>query len=190
MTAHGDRRGRGVGEIKAQTRKVFERLSEAGRSFVVGVMEHAEALAALTCPTVNALKRFVPESFAPYTASWGYNNRSTAVRIPRSDRVRVETRIPAAEANTYLTTAAVLAAGLHGMWEEIKPGEPGTGYVTEGRHLHRTQGVALRALEEDDLLREALGEELIEVYLGAKRAELDSFVEAVTDWEKRYLDVL
>lgn len=166
------------------------RLSDEGRAFVGGVLEHAEALAALTCPTVNALKRFVPETFAPYTASWGYNNRSTAVRIPRSAPVRVETRIPAAEANPYLTTAAVLAAGLHGLEERIDPGEPGEGYVTDGRRLPRTQGLALQALEGDEVLREALGEELIEVYLDAKRAELASFVEHVTDWEQRYLDVL
>jgi glutamine synthetase len=167
-----------------------DRLSAAGRAFVGGVLEHAEAITALTCPTVNALKRFVPETFAPYTASWGYNNRSTAVRIPRSDPLRVETRIPAAEANPYLTSAAVLAAGLDGMERDADPGEPGTGYVTEGRRLPRTPGLALRSLEEDDVLRDALGEELIEVFLAAKRAELDSFVEHVTDWEKRYLDVI
>jgi glutamine synthetase len=167
-----------------------DRLSETGRAFVGGVLEHAEALTALTCPTVNALKRFVPETFAPYTASWGYNNRSTAVRIPQSDPVRVETRIPTAEANPYLTTAAILAAGLHGMDEGIDPGPPGEGYVTEGRPLPRTPGLALRALEEDDVLRDALGEELVEVFLDAKRAELDAFVEHVTDWEQRYREVL
>lgn len=167
-----------------------DELSTAGRGFVGGVLEHAEALAALTCPTVNALKRFVPETFAPYTASWGYNNRSTAVRIPRSDPVRVETRIPAAEANPYLTTAAVLAAGLHGMDAGLDPGEPGEGYVTEGRRLPRTPEPALAALEDDAVLRDALGGELIDVYLDAKHAELDAFVEHVTDWEQRYMEVL
>ena len=167
-----------------------DRLSATGRAFVGGVLEHAEAIAALTCPTVNALKRFVPETFAPCTASWGYDNRSTAVRIPDSDPVRIETRIPAAEANPYLTTAAVLAAGLDGMERDLEPGEPGTGYVTEGRRLPRTPGLALRSLEEDDVIRDALGEELIEVFLAAKRAELDSFVEHVTDWEERYLEVI
>jgi glutamine synthetase len=165
-------------------------LSATGRAFVGGVLEHAEAITALTCPTINALKRFDPETFAPYTASWGYNNRSTAVRIPESDPVRVETRIPAAEANPYLTAASIVAAGLHGIEAEIDPGEPGTGYVTEGRRLPRTPGLALRALEDDDVLREALGEELVEVYLDAKRAELDSFLEEVTDWEQRYREVL
>jgi glutamine synthetase len=166
------------------------RLSSTGRAFVGGVLEHAEAITALTCPTIKALKRFVPETFAPYTASWGYNNRSTAVRIPQSDPVRVETRIPAAEANPYLTTAAILAAGLHGIEEDIDPGDPGAGYVTEGRRLPRTPGLALRALEEDEVIQNALGEELIEVYLAAKRAELDAFVEEVTDWEQRYREIL
>jgi glutamine synthetase len=166
------------------------RLSATGRAFVGGVLAHAEAIVALTCPTINALKRFVPRTFAPYTASWGYNNRSTAVRIPRSEPVRVETRIPAAEANPYLTTAVVLAAGLHGMREGLDPGDPGEGYVTEGRRLPRTPELALRALEEDDVIRDALGEELVEVFLAAKRFELDAFVEQVTDWEKRYMEII
>ena len=165
-------------------------LSQTGRAFVGGVLEHAEAITALTCPTINALKRFVPETFAPYTASWGYNNRSTAVRIPHSDPVRVETRIPAAEANPYLTTAVILAAGLHGIEEDIDPGDPESGYVTEGQRLPRTPGVALQALAEDDVLRTALGEELIQVYLDAKHAELDAFIETVTDWEQRYREIL
>jgi glutamine synthetase len=76
------------------------------------------------------------------------------------------------------------------MERDLDPGEPGTGYVTEGRRLPRTPGLALRALEENDTLRDALGEDLIEVFLAAKRAELDSFVEHVTDWEERYLEVL
>lgn len=166
-----------------------DELSAAGRGFVGGVLEHAESLVALTCPTINSLKRFQPETFAPFTASWGYNNRSTAVRVPHSDPTRVETRIASADANPYLVTAAVLAAGMHGMREEIDPGPPGEGYVTEGRRLPRTPGVAYRALEEDDVLREALGDELVEVYLAARRAELESFLDHVTDWEKRYLDV-
>lgn len=167
-----------------------QQLSATGRAFVGGVLDHAEAITALTCPTVNALKRFIPETFAPYTASWGYNNRSTAVRIPQSDPVRVETRIPAAEANPYLTTAAILAAGVDGIRNETDPGEPGTGYVTEGRRLPRTPGLALRALEEDDVLRAALGEELIQVYLDAKRTELNAFIEEVTDWEQRYIETI
>ncbi|ADD07640.1 glutamine synthetase (plasmid) [Natrialba magadii ATCC 43099] len=166
-------------------------LSATGRAFVGGLLEHADALVALGCPTINSFKRFTPGSFSPYTRSWGYNNRTAAVRIPESKPLRVENRIPGADANPYLVVAATLAAGFHGVRENIDPGEPVDGDAAGQRPpLEDSPEVALRALENDDVLTEALGEEFIQAYTAVKRREREKFNDHVTDWERRYLGVL
>lgn len=167
------------------------RLSETGRSFVGGVMEHAEALTALCCPTVNSFKRFQPGTFSPFTRSWGYNNRTALIRVPESTPVRVENRLPGADVNPYLVVAATLAAGFHGIREGLDPGDPVDGDAAGQRPpLGRSPEIALRALEADDVLTEALGREFVRAFTAVKREELDRFYEYVTDWETRYLEVV
>ena len=166
-------------------------LSATGRAFVGGLVEHADSLVALGCPTINSFKRFTPGTFSPYTESWGYNNRTAAIRVPESGPVRVENRIPSADANPYLVVAATLAAGFHGVREDIDPGDPVDGDAAGQRPpLEDSQEVALRALEDDDVLTEALGEEFVRVYTAVKRCEREKFNDNVTDWERRYLGVL
>lgn len=99
-----------------------EALSERGRHFLGGLLDHADALAAVGTPTLNGFKRFDPDGFVPYTASWGWDNRQTMVRIP-AGTTRFESRIGAADANPYLVIAATLAAGLDGMREGLDPGD-------------------------------------------------------------------
>jgi glutamine synthetase len=166
-------------------------LSETGLSFVGGLLEHAEALVGLCCPTLNSFKRFTPGSFSPFTRSWGYNNRTAAVRVPEAAPARIENRIPSADANPYLVVAGTLAAGLHGVREGLDPGEPVEGDAQGKRPpLPRSPEVALRALEADDALVSALGEEFVRAFAAVKRRELDLFGDHVTDWEKRYLEVM
>lgn len=167
------------------------RLSETGRSFVGGVLEHADALSALCCPTINSFKRFQPGTFSPFTQSWGYNNRTALLRVPESSPVRVENRLPGADANPYLVVAATLAAGFHGIREGIDPGDPVDGDAAGQRPpLGRSPAIALRALEADDVLTEALGREFVRAFVAVKREELDRFYGHVTDWEKRYLEIV
>lgn len=167
------------------------KLSEMGRHFVGGILEHIEGLTALCCPTLNAFKRFTPGSFSPYTVSWGYNNRTAAVRIPESTPIRIEQRLPSADANPYLVIAGTLAAGMHGVREEIDPGEPVNGDAAGKRPpLPRSQEIVLRALEDDDVLVETLGSEFVRAFTAVKRREHQLFNDHVTDWEKRYLEVL
>src|SRR5436309_2957325 len=96
------------------------------RSFVAGVLEHAPALMAFLNPTVNAYRRILPDSLAPTHANWGFDNRTTFIRIPpeRGHGTRVEIRVGDGAANPYLGTAAVLAAGLDGVRRSPEPPEP------------------------------------------------------------------
>ncbi|QHS16049.1 glutamine synthetase family protein [Halopenitus persicus] len=159
-------------------------LSERGRHFVGGLMEHADALAALGTPSINGFKRFEPNSFAPYTASWGYDNRMTAVRVPPGV-VRPENRIASADANPYLVIAGTIAAGLDGLRRELEPPAPTEGDPTGDRpELPRSPEVALRALETDDAMVDLLGEDVVRVYAASKRRELQAFRDHVTDWER------
>jgi len=167
-------------------------LSATGRQFVGGLLEHFDALAAILAPTLNSFKRFQPGGFAPATASWSYGNRMTSVRVPESGPVRVENRLGSADANPYLVTAATLAAGFHGVAAGIEPDDPVSGDPAGRRDpLPATPGLALRALEHDDVLIEALGQEFVDVYLAVKRTELAAFNDHVTDFERdQYVETL
>jgi glutamine synthetase len=160
------------------------RLSETGRRFVGGVLEHADALVALQCPSINAYKRFQPGGFVPYTASWGYDNRMAGVRIP-IDEPRVEVRLGSADANPYVVIASTLAAGAHGIQEGIDPGEPIDDRDPAGDRpaLERTPELALRALEDDDVLVDALGEAFVRAYAAVRRQGIEDFYDRVTDYE-------
>ncbi|MFD1633317.1 glutamine synthetase family protein [Haloplanus ruber] len=166
-------------------------LSTFGRQFVGGILEHADALTAVGTPTLNAFKRFDPDGFAPYTASWGADNRMTGVRVPQGTP-RIENRMPSAGANPYLVAAATLAAGYDGLRRELDPGDPIAGDpIGEAPRLPQSPGAALRALETDATLTELLGEELVRAYTASKRRELESFRETVTDWERtQYVETL
>ena len=92
-------------------------LSGMARQMIAGVIEHADAIAAFTNPTVNAYKRLGPDTLAPYRSNWGYDNRSTMIRIPpeRGQGTRLELRIGDGSANPYVVIAVVLAAALDGI---------------------------------------------------------------------------
>jgi glutamine synthetase len=163
-----------------------EGLSERGRHFLGGLLEHADALAAVGTPTLNGFKRFDPDGFVPYTASWGRDNRQTMVRIP-TGTTRLESRVSAADANPYLVIAATLAAGFHGMDAELDPGDPVEGNPTGRRpELPRSPETALAALEADEVMGEYLGEDVIRAYAATKRRELEAFRDTVTAWEREH----
>src|SRR4029450_8489455 len=96
------------------------------RQFVGGQQALMPELLAMIAPTVNSYRRLIPGFWAPTAASWGVENRTTALRvIPGSAKsTRVEYRVGAADANPYLALAAAVAAGLWGIGDKIDPGEP------------------------------------------------------------------
>jgi glutamine synthetase len=165
-------------------------LSSLALHFIAGIVEHLPALTAVCNPTVNSYKRLVPGIWAPCNTAWGPDNRSVNLRVPPElgDGARVEFRSPDSAANPYLAAAATLAAGLDGIRSRLSPPEPTTGdaYRESESHdrLPRTLLGALEALEDDEVLRDALGELLVEEYVTIKREEFDRYQHHVSDWER------
>ncbi|HST67423.1 MAG TPA: glutamate--ammonia ligase [Mycobacteriales bacterium] len=169
------------------------------RHFVAGLLEHAPALAALTCPTVNSYKRLVPKlvdgsvSWAPVWAAYGMNNRSCMLRLP-DNRPAVENRTVDMTANMYLATAFSVAAGLEGIEKELDPGDPvrddtsGWQRTGDSRAVPRTLLEAVDAFAVDPLVAATLPADFVESYVDMKRREWDSYHNVVTPWElDRYL---
>jgi glutamine synthetase len=160
------------------------------RRFTAGVLAHAPAVMAFLNPTVNAYRRLVPDSLAPTRANWGWDNRTTFIRIPpeRGRATRVEVRVGDASANPYLATAALLFAGLHGLRDELPLPEPiaGDAYAMgelAGRALPDSLDAALDALETDPFLRHAMGPEIVDTFCALKRSETSRHRQWVSDWE-------
>jgi glutamine synthetase len=142
-------------------------------------------------PTINAFRRIQPDSLAPTHANWGWDNRSTFVRIPpeRGGATRIEIRVGDGAANPYLAIAAVLAAGTDGVRRRLEPPEPvaGDAYRADAEHaggrLPASLDEALDALEADDVLTGALGREIVDTFLAVKRFECERHRAWVSDWE-------
>jgi glutamine synthetase len=166
-------------------------VSDEMGAFVAGMVRHASALMALLNPTVNAYRRIQPDSLAPTHANWGWDNRSTFVRIPpeRGRGTRIELRVADGAANPYLAIAAVLIAGAAGVREGLTPPAPvaGDAYRAEesviGTRLPVSLDEALAALAADDVLRDGLGPEIVDTFLTVKNFELDRHRAWVSDWE-------
>lgn len=179
-------------------------LSRLAYSFIAGQMAHARALAAVVAPTVNSYKRLTPGFEAPVYICWAHLNRSALIRVPakragQEGAARIELRCPDPSANPYLAFAAMLAAGLDGIEQDLTPPAPVNEdvYDFDERELReRAIGVlpgtlaeALDELERDAVIREALGPAITETLLRARRAEWDEYRIQVTPWElERYLE--
>ncbi len=173
-----------------------EQLSSVALSMIAGIVEHADALSAFTNPTINAFKRLGPDTLAPYRANWGWDNRSTMVRIPpeRGQGTRLELRIGDGAANPYVVSAAVLAAALDGIQRGLTPPVALDGWTYEDESasvLPMTLGEALDALAADEILTGRLGPLFVETFVTLKRDEIDRYnaevpepdTRDVTDWE-------
>ncbi|MCZ6862084.1 MAG: type III glutamate--ammonia ligase [Alphaproteobacteria bacterium] len=170
-------------------------ISELGYQFLGGVLHHAEALPAITNPTVNSYKRInAPRTtsgatWAPNTVTYGGNNRTHMVRIP--DAGRFEFRLADGAANPYLLQAVHLAAGLHGIEEQIDPGQRldidmyEEGHtVKDAKKLPLNLLDAIRNFENDSYLQKALGEEFSNAYVKLKTDEWNRFCRHLTQWER------
>jgi glutamine synthetase len=167
----------------------FDGVTDEMRRFTAGILAHAPALTAFLNPTVNAYKRLVPDSLAPTHANWGWDNRTTFIRIPaeRGRATRVEVRVGDGSANPYLAIAATLFAGLHGLRDRLELPEPtaGDAYTQEQDNpLPASLTDALDALEADALLRDAIGASIVDTFLAMKRFEAERHRQWVSDWER------
>jgi glutamine synthetase len=163
-------------------------LSTIARQFIGGQIAHALALTALYAPTVNCAKRYKLYSFAPTNATWGHENRTAGIRIKgvRGSNTHVENRMPCAASNPYLVLAGTIAAGLDGIRKGIEPPAPvaGIAYGMSGvTDLPTSLAAALDALEADDVLRAALGEEFVKLFVAVKRHEIAKARTAITDFD-------
>lgn len=175
-----------------------EGISRTMGYFAAGVLETMAELTALMAPTPNSYRRFVPYSWAGTTATWGVDNRSTGLRAicEGRDGTRLEHRQPGGDANPYIVTATLLAAGLHGIEKELEP-PPLTDFDVYARpsgelpSLPKSLGEALELLDRSDVARRWLGSDFVDHYVAMKRAEVEAQAAAVTDWEiARYLEAL
>jgi glutamine synthetase len=174
-------------------------LSQVGRRFLAGQLDHAPGMCAVVAPLVNSYKRLVPGYEAPVAGSWGRHNRSALVRVPApaafrpGDELgtRLELRLLDPSCNPYLAFTAMLAAGIDGLERELELGPPMEelehGYQDEGRisakPLPASLQQALDALEADDVLVDALGGQVVELFLAAKKLEWGEYNRQVSEWE-------
>jgi glutamine synthetase len=162
-------------------------LSEVGEHFLAGQLAALREFALLFAPNINSYKRYAPGSFAPTTIVWGPDNRTCALRlVGRGPSLRVENRVPGGDVNPYLGLAAVIAAGLHGIDNELPLPEPVTGnaYAVAGPTVPGTLREALVEWESSELAKECFGEDVVAHYANMARVELGAFDAAVTDWER------
>ncbi len=171
-------------------------LSLIAMRMMAGILEHAPALVAFCNPTINAYKRLGPDTMAPHRSSWGYDNRTTFVRIPpeRGAGTRLEVRIGDGAANPYIMIAVILAAALDGLRRQLDcpPASEGWSYTDDSRPtLPMTLTDSLDAMRADTFLVELLGEPFVQAFETLKRDEVRRYEEAVadpttrevTDWE-------
>jgi glutamine synthetase len=167
--------------------------SETFRWFLGGLLAHAGELTLMLAPNVNSYKRFRPGTFAPTGIAWSYDNRTAGFRVVgEGPSLRIECRVPGADANPYLAYAALLAAGLAGVERRIEPGPAfeGDAYAAEGLpRMPRRLAEAIEAFERSELAREAFGEAVIAHCLHFSRTEQEAFEARVTDVEReRYFE--
>ena len=163
-----------------------EELSLIAQRMNAGILEHASALVAVCNPTINAFKRLGPDTMAPYRANWGYDNRTTFVRIPpeRGSGTRLEVRIGDGAANPYVVMAVILAAALDGLRRQLDNPAPSGGwsYEDESRPtIPMSLGDALDALRADTFLMDIIGEPFVAAFETLKRDEIRRYEEAVED---------
>ncbi|MPZ84388.1 MAG: glutamine synthetase [Actinophytocola sp.] len=146
--------------------------------FAAGVLTAAPDLTAIWAPTWNSYVRLRTAPFAPRDVRAGADDRTAAVRIAGSgDALRIEARFAGADAQPHLVVAALLAAGLWGIEEELAAPAPG--------RLHDTPWTALRALDESALARKLLGDAMVDARVALLAEELTTCLETVTDWQRR-----
>ncbi len=172
-------------------------MSVTQRQFVAGVQKLLPELLLMLAPNINSFKRFVPGIFAPTSADWGVDNRTTALRvIPGSEKSqRVEVRVPGSDTNPYLVGACILAAGLQGIEQGWEPADA----VTGASHLKKNIPAELRFPEGfaqaidrfsgSTAARKLFGDDFVEMFAGTRAAQLREFARKVTDKElERFLE--
>jgi glutamine synthetase len=161
--------------------------SDVFKHYLAGQIACLRELAVFLAPTINSYKRYAAGSWAPTTLAWGHDNRTCGFRIVgHGDSLRAETRIPGGDVNAYLAFAALLAAGLYGIENELQLPPPleGNAYESDAERFPHSLREAIEALENGAMAREALGGDVVDHYLNYARTEQRLFDEVVTCYER------
>ncbi len=172
-------------------------MSDVMRSYVAGQLHCLPYILPMLAPTVNSYKRLTEGAWAPTSASWGADNRTTALRtlVGGEKSTRLETRVPGSDTNPYLAMAACLASGLYGIRHELKLEQPavtGNGYEDEqAARLPADLHAATLAMKTSDIPAELFGADFADHFVRTREWEWRQFSQSVTDWEvKRYFEVI
>ncbi len=155
--------------------------------FLAGQLACLREFMLFFAPNVNSYKRYAKGSFAPTAVAWGKDNRTCSLRVVgHGNSLRVENRIPGGDVNPYLAIAAMIAAGLHGIENELPlEGEfAGNAYETDKPHVPTNLREAHELFANSEAARAAFGEEVVGHYLNMARVEIEAYESAVTDWER------
>ncbi len=166
-------------------------MSELFLAHIGGLQKYIPETLPLFAPNVNSFRRFLPDTSAPVNVEWGADNRTVGLRVPESDpqNMRVENRLPGADANPYLALAASLLCGYVGMVEGLSPSEPvvGRGYERRNLRLPLTLEQALECMEQSAMVKEYLGQRFPAAYVAVKRAEHENYKRVISSWEREFL---
>ena len=157
------------------------------RHFLAGQLAAMRELTLLYAPNVNSYKRFRPGSFAPTAVAWGRDNRTCSLRVVgHGPSLRFENRAPGGDVNPYLAVAAMVAAGLHGIEQQLELPEPCTGSAYDAGYdqLPGTLREAAGLWAGSKLAEAAFGSDVVQHYLRMAEVEQDAYDTAVTDWER------
>jgi glutamine synthetase len=192
---YGNRSGNGMhvhfSVLDAKGKNIFEgkdaKGSDALRHAIAGCLDAMPASTALFAPNLNSYRRFQANSHAPTRVSWGYDNRTAALRVPQSDlsATRIEHRVPGADANPYLVLAGILAAALDGMTRKLDAPAPATSsvYESDAVRLPSAWPVAVEVFEHSPFIKEYLGDAYRHVYVECKRQEMQELQSRVSNVE-------
>lgn len=155
--------------------------------WLAGQIAAMRELTLFFAPSINSYKRYVEGSFAPTAIAWGFDNRTCALRVVgHGQSLRVENRVPGGDVNQYLATAAIIAAGLHGIENELTLEEAfaGNAYTSDKPRVPASLREAAALFADSEIAHTAFGQDVVDHYLNMARVEQQAFDAAITDWER------
>ena len=174
-----------------------QKISVLLKQYIAGQLHCLPYIMPMYAPTINSYKRYVEGAWAATSVSWGIENRTTALRVisHSHDGMRLETRVPGADANPYLSLAAGLASGLYGIKNKLELSIEATGgneyQNQEHAHLPNTLKEATEAMKNSPIAKQLFGEDFVNHFIKTREWECRQYEKAVTDWElKRYFEII
>jgi glutamine synthetase len=172
-------------------------MSETMKQYLAGQLLLLPQLLPLFAPTINSYKRLVAGAWAPTTITWGFDNRTVALRVlcAGESSCRLETRVIGADVNPYLAMAGALAAGLYGIKNKLSLKQQptiGNGYLDHSKgRLPATLQESTDMMKKSNIVREILGHGFVDHFTGTREWEWRQHLKSVTDWElKRYFEII